>query len=305
MRSFKRPRKKLDEETSYWLSYSDMMAALLLIFVLIISVTMLRAKVQFDEKQDELLGKEEELIIQSDALKDERQTVASQQELLDEQAKKLSSQQTELREKEETLRRQHELLDELQAVMSEQQAQLDKIIGVRSELVEALKTEFDDSDLSIAVDEQTGAITFDASILFGYNQDTLKATGKDFLDEFLPRYVNILLGPKYKDYVSEIMIEGHTDTEGTYIYNLELSQKRAFSVAKYCLTKENNILTESQLENLQNVISVNGRSYSSPILDANGEVDADASRRVEFLFRLKDEEMIREMIEILNSEKSN
>ncbi|MCR5107294.1 MAG: OmpA family protein [Lachnospiraceae bacterium] len=258
----------------------------------------------YDQKQNELLGKENELIIQSDALEDERKTVASQQQLLDEQALTLQSQQIELKQKEETLLRQHQLLDELQKIMDEQQAQLDKIIGVRSELIEALKEEFDDSDLSIAVDEQTGAITFDASILFDYNEINLKDSGKEFLDEFLPRYVNILLGPKYRDYVSEIMIEGHTDTEGTYIYNLELSQKRAFSVAKYCLTDDNEVLTNSQLESLQSVITVNGRSYSNPIYDKNGEVDAEASRRVEFLFRLKDEEMIREMIEILNSESN-
>ncbi len=304
MRSRIKNKRKTDEETSYWLSYSDMMAALLLIFVLIISVTMLRAKIMYDQKQNELLGKENELIIQSDALEDERKTVASQQQLLDEQALTLQSQQIELKQKEETLLRQHQLLDELQKIMDEQQAQLDKIIGVRSELIEALKEEFDDSDLSIAVDEQTGAITFDASILFDYNEINLKDSGKEFLDEFLPRYVNILLGPKYRDYVSEIMIEGHTDTEGTYIYNLELSQKRAFSVAKYCLTDDNEVLTNSQLESLQSVITVNGRSYSNPIYDKNGEVDAEASRRVEFLFRLKDEEMIREMIEILNSESN-
>ena len=37
-------------------------------------------------------------------------------------------------------------------------------------------------------------------------------------------------------------------------------------------------------------------------MSENGEVDMEASRRVEFLFRLKDEEMIREMIEILSAE---
>ena len=51
---------------------------------------------------------------------------------------------------------------------------------------------------------------------------------------------------------------------------------------------------------LSEKLTVNGRSESNPILDENGEVDMDASRRVEIKFRLKDEEMIsslREMIE--------
>ena len=76
-----------------------MMAGLLLTFVLIIAVTMLRARVQYDEKESQLLGKEQELIIQSDALKDERALVASQQELLDEQAKVLATQHAALDER--------------------------------------------------------------------------------------------------------------------------------------------------------------------------------------------------------------
>ena len=47
--------------------------------------------------------------------------------------------------------------------------------------------------------------------------------------------------------------------------------------------------------------STSGRSYSNPVLDEHGEIDAEASRRVEILFRLKDEEMIREMIDILGN----
>lgn len=52
------------------------------------------------------------------------------------------------------------------------------------------------------------------------------------------------------------------------------------------------------------MISATGRSYSKPIYDDKGEIDMAASRRVEFLFQLKDEEMVREMIEILSQEES-
>ena len=50
------------------------------------------------------------------------------------------------------------------------------------------------------------------------------------------------------------------------------------------------------------LVSASGRSYSDPIYDDDGEIDMAASRRVEFLFRLKDEEMVSEMIEILSEE---
>ena len=38
---------------------------------------------------------------------------------------------------------------------------------------------------------------------------------------------------------------------------------------------------------------------SNPVLDADGNVDKDASRRVEVKFRLKDEEMINELNRIM------
>ena len=305
-------RRTQDEETSYWLSYSDMMAGLLLTFVIVIAFTMLHAQIQYDEKENQLLGKEKELIVQADELEEERATVASQKAILDAQQVKLNAQEEALAEQgdkiklqEETLKEQHELLDQLQNIMSEQQEKLDRIIGVRSELIEALKREFDDSNLRIAVDEQTGAITLDSSILFDTNKYELKESGKSFLDRFLPRYVSVLLGNDYRQYVSEILIEGHTDTEGGYLFNLDLSQKRAYSVAEYCLSDDETDVGGSEMKALREVVAVTGRSYSNPIYNAEGEIDMEASRRVEFLFRLKDEEMIREMIEILSAEQED
>lgn len=248
-----------DEETTYWLSYSDMMAALLLTFVLIISFTMLQAKKQYEQKEQELV--------------EQQQLVAEQQELVEEQ----------------------------QAVMEKQQEQLDKLVGVRSELIEALKEEFDDTDLRVSVDPQTGSITFDSSVLFDFNKYTLKESGKEFLEEFLPRYLSVLLSSDYKEYISEIIIEGHTDTQGEYLMNLELSQKRALSVASFCLDEEGGILPIAEVLELRSIVTANGRSYSNPIYNSDGTVNMDASRRVEFKFRLKDEDMVSEMMEILNN----
>lgn len=300
----RKSNRKHDEETSYWLSYSDMMAGLLLAFVLIISLTVTQSKIRYDEKQTELAGKEEELIIQSEELENERLLVDEQGKKLNAQELKLSEQEGELLAQQKTLKeqqdelvRQSALVEELQQIMAEQQGKLDDIIGVRAELVEALKNEFSKSSMDISVDEQTGAITMDSSILFAYNKDTLKPTGKEFLTDFMPRYLKILLSPKYRDYISEIVIEGHTDSSGTYLGNLELSQQRAQSVATYCLSGK--VLSDSDREALEQVLSTVGKSFSDPILDENGEEDEEASRRVEILFRLRDEEMIREMIEIL------
>ena len=156
----RRKRKSNDEETSYWLSYSDMMAALLLIFVLIISFTMLQSKRQYEEKERELLSQQNVIGEQQDQLEQQKNAMESQKKIVDQQKEQMAS----------------------------QQAQLDKIIGVKSNLISALKDEFDGSDLSVSVDSQTGAITFDASVLFDKGKYEIKDEGKKFLDQFLPRY---------------------------------------------------------------------------------------------------------------------
>ena len=72
-------------------------------------------------------------------------------------------------------------------------------------------------------------------------------------------------------------------------------------MAKYCLDEESAIIPAGKIKELQSIVTANGRSYSNPIYNDDGTVNMDASRRVEFKFRLKDEEMVEEMIKILNS----
>ena len=242
----RRKKKRHLEETSYWLSYSDMMAALLLIFVLIISFTMLQSQRRYEQKQEEL--------------KQQQALVQSQQEQL-----------------------------------QEQQEQLDKLIGIRTELIEALKKEFDGTDLSVKVDEKTGSIALDSSILFDSGQFALKASGEELLQKFLPKYIGVLTDKQFNDYISEIIIEGH------YLYNLELSQKRALSVATFCLDENKKVLSTAKITKLRKIVTANGKSFSNPILDKDGKEDQNASRRVEFLFRLKDDEMINDISDILNN----
>lgn len=263
--NFRKHRKrKRGEGNNYWQSYSDMMAALLLMFVLIMSLTLLQSLKTYEDKLKE---KEEQIRIQQ------------------EQKEQLEKQKVQLEE-------QRELLDK-------QQQQIDNLIGVKAKLIEALSEEFENSAMSINVDQNTGAIMFDASILFDFNKSELKKSGKKFLNRFLPIYYRVLMSNEFREYVSEIIIEGHTDTEGEYIYNLKLSQARALSVATYCLGDDNKSLKRSQKKQLREILTANGKSWSDPIYKKKNVVDQDASRRVEFKFCLKDEEMIEELKSIL------
>lgn len=181
--------------------------------------------------------------------------------------------------------------------IEEMKETIDQIMGVRSELVNELKEEFGDSSSGIKVDDKTGAIIFNTEILFAYDKSALKQESFSFLNEFVPTYLDILLGSEYADYVAEIIIEGHTDRNGSYLYNLQLAQDRAFSVAEYILSDTfpyKNIQTH-----LEEKLTVNSKSYTDFLTDDAGNYDAATSRRVEFKFRLKDEEILNKTREIL------
>ena len=114
-----------------------------------------------------------------------------------------------------------------------------------------------------------------------------------------------LLQKDYKKYLAEIIIDGYTDTDGDYDYNLELSQKRSLAVAQYLTEIRENFLSSDEISELQNYLTVNGHGSANPVLDSDGNVDKDASRRVEVKFRLKDDEMINELNQIMNTDKTS
>src|SRR5690625_1408600 len=176
--------------------------------------------------------------------------------------------------------------------IEEMKKTIDQLMGVRAELVQRLNEEFGERSHGIEVDTKTGAIIFDTEILFEYNEAELREESFIFLDDFVPKYLNILLQSGYENDVSEIIIEGHTDRDGSYLYNLELAQNRAYEVAAYILSDE--FPHQDIQEKLEQKLTVNSKSYTEFRTDESGQYSADASLRVEFKFRLRDEEILNE-----------
>ena len=310
-------RKKKSENNGFnvWRSYSDMMAGVLLLFVLIMCVTLFQAQKSYNESlqerdekialqeeyTQELLDKQNALDKKDETLQNQDAQLKTQDETLAEKEQQLAALAAKLKEQESTLNAQQSALDEKTAQLKDQQAQIDQIIGVKADVIEALKNEFSKNNINVDIDAQTGALTLEASVMFDYDQAELTDAGKQALEQILPIYCKVLLQDDYMKYLAEIIIDGYTDTDGDYSYNLQLSQQRSLAVAQYLLDIQGNFLDATQSQNLEKYLTVNGHSMANPVLDANGNVDKDASRRVEVKFRLKDEEMIDELNQLLSS----
>lgn len=322
----KRGRSSRVDGGAAWISYSDMMAALLLVFVLVLCYTifqyfsLLETKTaELDEQQTLLTAQQAQLLdqqndldsalseidiqkgllnVQEQKLTAQEATIAAAQAALTEKEDALTESQSTLAQQEAKLNAAMNLLDAQQIAMDEQQKKLEDLVGVRTKIIRDLANALTEASLKATVDPNTGDIMLESTVFFDYNSNAIKQEGVDFLNRFLPVYLSVLLSDEYAEYLGEIVIEGHTDTSGSYLYNLELSQERALSVAKFCLQMPQ--LTGNQQALLYNILTAKGRSYSDPVYDANGNVDMDASRRVEFKFRLKDSEMIDEIRNILS-----
>ena len=293
----RRKNREAFGEHSYWQSYSDMMAALLLVFVLIIAITLAiyrQKTVDLDQARLDLNAAQTKLDQAALELEDFRAKI----ELSNEE---LNKSLAELQEAYAQAALTEEELNKAYLEIEDAQNELQDIVGIRTDIIGALQSAFNNSAMS--VDAQTGSITFSSDVLFNYNSAVLTDASKQTLRETIPMYLGVLLRDEYQDYIAEIIIEGHTDTVGSYLSNQQLSYNRANSVARFCLDSGNG-LNETEIARLQQVLTVNGRSFSNPVYTAEApgaelQVDMDASRRVEIKFRLKEDEMIEKISEIL------
>lgn len=305
-----RRRKKSDDSGfNVWRSYSDMMAGVLLLFILIMCVTLFQAQKSYNEsikERDDKIALQEqytaEILAQQTELDEKDSKLSSQDEQLDKQKKLLAELAAQLKEQQATLDQQQSDLDEKTSLLATQQKKIDNIIGVKADVIEALQKEFSKNNVSVDIDAQTGALTLNANVMFDYDQSELTDEGKEELANILPIYCKVLLQDDYKKYLAEIIIDGYTDTDGDYDYNLELSQKRSLAVAQYLTEIRENFLSADEISDLQNYLTVNGHGSANPILDSKGNEDKDASRRVEVKFRLKDDEMISELDQIMKAD---
>ena len=164
--------------------------------------------------------------------------------------------------------------------------------NVKTQLYIDLQEEFKD-DLKVwrATIDSTLCIRFqEPSMLFDNDMAVLKPKFMAILDDFFPRYIKVLIRPEYKDNIEEIRIEGHTDSNGEYFHNMELSQNRTRTVLQYCF----GLMSPSERSWATGVITANGLSYSHPIL-VKGVEDKSLSRRVEFRVRTNAEKQLEEI----------
>lgn len=179
------------------------------------------------------------------------------------------------------------------------QSVLSDYIDTKEQLHDKLVQEFEGDALKwqMEIGKDLSMKFKEPTVLFATGSYELTPRFREILDEFLPRYFQILLNDSLRHNIREIRIEGHTDDvpipsvdPDPYIANVVLSQQRALSVLRYFrrMPVFHNY-TENQKRLLEFWFTSNGLSYGKAV-DENGDfvqksglkIDKDRSRRVEF-----------------------
>jgi outer membrane protein OmpA-like peptidoglycan-associated protein len=107
------------------------------------------------------------------------------------------------------------------------------------------------------------AVTFPEGLLFGFDSDQLMPAARDNLRKFaasLQKYPN-----------TRTLIVGHTDSQGSAEYNMDLSDRRALSAASF--------ITAEGIDRAR--ISTAGRGETEPIATNSSDEGRRQNRRVE------------------------
>jgi len=114
------------------------------------------------------------------------------------------------------------------------------------------------------------AVTFPDGVLFAYDSDQLQPAARDNMRRFaasLQKYPN-----------TRTLIVGHTDSDGSSAYNLDLSDRRALSAASF--------IAAEGVDRAR--ITTAGRGEAEPIATNGTDAGRQQNRRVEVAIYAKD-----------------
>lgn len=291
------------EENNFWIAYAGLMAGLFFVFILFIGAIVVKyvltqsdlreikqslnkQELRLEEGEQELKDKEAIVFRLSSELSNATEAnLTSYEQLgkslgsnLDAKDKQILILLGQLQKKDEELR-------SLQEDFNQVKQKVQKLAFIREDLSQSLQNKLDNN---ISLNIKTGAISLPTEALFNKDSYVLKDEIKLNLKRILSEYFSAIMNnPQILENIENIIIEAHTDSDGSYMYNLDLSQKRAYEIMSFIYTFYKDL-------RLQKLLMASGRSFSEPVFK-NGVEDKELSRRIEIKLSVKNDSAIKEL----------
>lgn len=143
---------------------------------------------------------------------------------------------------------------------------------------------------TIVVDCRDNRISFGEAGRFGHNQYDLNNKGQQALQDVVPLILDAADSTEGRKWLKQVVIEGFTDTDGSYLYNLHLSLQRSEWVMCRLLDSRSPVqqgLSAERQQQIRSMFLAGGVSFN------NAKESKEESRRVELrmqFFGLKDKD---------------
>lgn len=176
--------------------------------------------------------------------------------------------------------------------LNKQQSDIKKITQVRKHLVSKLRHAFDSNSL---ITPQNGSLDLAGYNLFDVGTSKINTQSKEPLKTVFEKYIITLMSEKtISEYIKLIVIEGYTDSSGSYMRNKELSQKRAQSVLNYLAT-----LDIMNKYNLKLLMRAEGHADKEIIIIGETE-NKKLSRRIKIRFEIDKNKILNDTKDSVN-----
>ncbi len=131
---------------------------------------------------------------------------------------------------------------------------------------------------TIVVDCRDNRISFGEAGRFGQNQYFLNEKGQQALQDVVPLVLDAADSEEGRKWLKQVVIEGFTDTDGSYLYNLHLSLQRSEWVMCSLLDSRSPVqqgLSAERQQQIRSMFLAGGVSFN------NAKESKEESRRVE------------------------
>lgn len=199
--------KKLEGESPFWISFSDLMSALMVLFLLVMTVTLISVTKDVSSAEQRKIQREKDI-------------------------------------------------QELMATIREQSREFPEV----------------------KVDESTYRIDLGDIVHFDSGSADIGITGAKFLRSYVPVLLTAQASELGQRWIRRIVVEGFTDLDGTYLYNLGLSLDRSKRVVCVLFSPPSageSALSGVEKQQIRDLFLVGGYSFNSM------KASKEASRRVE------------------------
>jgi chemotaxis protein MotB len=168
----------------------------------------------------------------------------------------------------------------------------------RSKILAELKSALESEGIAVEIEMENGILRLPEQILFERAKSELSDKGRNAvnalsvaLGRVLPCYATVpgkerpSICPPSPHSIEAIMVEGHTDSDGTAEINWKLSVERSLTTYRALVTANQDLATlRNERENPQAVLSVSGYGRERPVRPNDTDENKKKNRRIDLRF---------------------